>query len=288
MLLSSYRMNAFCVYCDRQMSDETGRFREVMLPLLGGRAAGKTRLMAAMLVGLHDLARRPELTSASVRVNLANPDTQVAYEVLSTVLDTSGHILATTSELPHAHSVQLRIGQRTRLVHIFDPAGELLVDRDRTDELRYLAAARIFLFVLDPMAVPGFWDSLTDADQATLDRTLASQVHPQEVFDRALPQTIQMGARLGKSRLAVAISKTDLIEHTKLLDGRRDDSQWARSWLEERLGLGNLVRSMDNEFHEVRFFFTSAVTVAPQRIHESIPALVTYSLGMPLPGTRAT
>ena len=288
ILLGSYRLNAFCVYCDRQMSDETGRFREVMLPLLGGRAAGKTRLMAAMLVGLHDLARRPELTSASVRVNLANPDTQVAYEVLSTVLDTSGHILATTSELPHAHSVQLRIGQRTRLVHIFDPAGELLVDRDRTDELRYLAAARIFLFVLDPMAVPGFWDSLTDADQATLDRTLASQVHPQEVFDRALPQTIQMGARLGKSRLAVAISKTDLIEHTKLLDGRRDDSQWARSWLEERLGLGNLVRSMDNEFHEVRFFFTSAVTVAPQRIHESIPALVTYSLGMPLPGTRAT
>lgn len=289
ILLGSYRMNAFCVYCDRQMSDETGRFREVVLPLLGGRAAGKTQLMAAMLVALHELARRPELAGApNVRVNLANAETQVAYEVLSTVLDTSGHILATTSELPHAHSVQLRIGQRTRLVHIYDPAGERLVDRDRTDELRYLTVPRTVLFVLDPMAAPGFWDSLTDADKVVLDRTLASRVHPQEVFDRALPQMIQMGARPRKSRLVVAISKTDLVEHTDLLDGRRDDDQWARQWLVQRLGLGNLIRSMDNEFREVRFFFTAAVTVAPRHIHESVPPLVIYSLAMPHLGARAT
>jgi len=287
IVLGSYRMNAFCVYCDRQMSDETGRFREAVLPLLGGRAAGKTRLMAAMLIALCELARDPGPAEGAVGLSLANAETQAAYDVLSTVLDTSGYIMATGSDLPHAHSVQLRVGRHTRLVHIFDPAGERLVERDRTDELRYLEAARSFLFVLDPMAVPGFWRSLTEADQSTLDRTLASQVHPQDVFDRTLQQMIAMGSRPRKSRLTVAISKTDLIERTKLFDGRRDDDQWARCWLTDRLGLGNLVRSMDHEFREVRFFFTAAVTVMPGRVHESISPLVTCSLGMPPRGARA-
>ncbi len=59
ILLGSYRMNAFCVYCDRQMSDETGRFRETVLPLLGVGAAGKTRLIAAMMIALRELESAP-------------------------------------------------------------------------------------------------------------------------------------------------------------------------------------------------------------------------------------
>jgi hypothetical protein len=283
ILLGSYRMNAFCVYCDRQMSDETGRFREAVLPLLGGRAAGKTRLMAAMLIALRELAGEPGPAEGAVQVSLANAETQVAYDVFSTVLDSNWNMLVTSSDLPHAHSVRLRVGRHTRLVHIFDPAGERLIDRERTDQLRYLPAARSFLFVLDPMSVPGFWSSLTEADQSMLDRTLASQVHPQDIFDRTLQQMIAMGSRPGKSRLTVAISKTDLVENTKLFDGRRDDEQWARWWLADRLGLGNLIRSMDYEFREVRFFFTAAVTVRPGHAHESIFPLVTRSLGIPLP-----
>ena len=46
---------------------------------------------------------------------------------------------------------------------------------------------------------------------------------------------------------------------------------------------GSLIRSMDHEFREVRFFFTAAVTVTPGRAHESISPLVTCSLGMPSP-----
>jgi Double-GTPase 2 len=287
ILLGSYRMNAFCVYCDRQMSDETGRFRETVLPLLGGRAAGKTRLMAAMMIALRELESAPGPIEGAVQLSLANAETQVAYDVFSTVLDSNGYVMATSSELPHAYSVRLRVGRHTRLVHIFDPAGERLVDRDRTDELRYLPAARSFLFVLDPMAVPGFWNSLIEADQSTLDRTLASQVHPQDVFDRTLQQMIAMGSQPRKSRLTVAISKTDLVENTKLFDGRTDDEQWARWWLTDRLGLGNLIRSMDHEFREVHFHFTAAMTVGPGRVHESISPLVTRSLGIPLPNARA-
>jgi hypothetical protein len=281
ILLGSYRLNAFCVYCDRQMSDETGRFREAVLPFLGGRAAGKTRLMAAMLVAVHEAASGGG-TGGEVGLRLANRETQVGYEVLRTVLDENGYISATTRDLPHAHSMLLRTGRRSRLVHIFDPAGELLVSRELTDELRYLAAARTFLFVLDPLSVPAFWESISDQERSAIDRTLASRIHPQQVFDQAVQQAIAMGATLRGTRLAVAISKTDLIAHTRLLGGRTDDDQWARQWLTERLGLGNLVRAMDHEFREVRFFFTAAVTVAPRQAHPSIAPLLAWSLRVPV------
>ena len=118
ILLGSYRMNAICVYCDRQMSDETGRFREAVLPLLGGRAAGKTRLMAAMLIALHEQAS-DGAGGGAVELSLANAETQVAYDVLSTVLDSNGYnIMATGSELPHAHSVRLRVGRHQARAHL--------------------------------------------------------------------------------------------------------------------------------------------------------------------------
>ena len=284
ILLGSYRMDAYCTHtktCGHQMSDSTGRFREIVLPLLGGRAAGKTRLMAAMLVAMQDSAQQAD---RQVGVRLANLETTAAYDELSTVLDEHWHTSGTKADLPHAHSVLLRTGRRTRLVHIFDPAGERLLSRDRTDELRYLPAARTFLFVLDPLSVPAFWDALSEQERSKIDPLLASDVHPQVVFDRAVQQAIEMGAKPRGARLAVAISKTDLIEHARLLDGRTDDDQWARSWLDEKLGLYNLVQAMDNEFgrSRVRFFFTAAVTVAPGRAHPSIAPLVSWALGVPL------
>ncbi len=111
IVLGSYRMNAFCVYCDRQMSDETGRFREAVLPLLGGQAAGKTRLMAAMLIGLREMASEPGTAVGPVGLSLANAETQDAYDALSMVLDNNWYTTATGPELPHAHSVQLRVGR---------------------------------------------------------------------------------------------------------------------------------------------------------------------------------
>lgn len=270
ILLGSYRLNAYCVYCRRQMSDETGRFPEVELPLLGGRAAGKTRLMAAMLL---DLA-----SPGGARMRLASAEAQRAYQVLATVLDEHGHILATTGDLPQARAFQLSDGRSTRLIHIFDPAGERLVDRDRADELRYHETARTFVFVLDPLSVTAFWDLLPPPERERLDSAPASLVHPQDVYDVAVQQVLAMGGRLNRARLAVAISKTDLVRHTVPLEGHPDTDVGARAFVAATLGLGNLVRAMDHQFREVRFFFTAAVTVAPRQVDPSVRPLVEWAL----------
>jgi hypothetical protein len=288
--LGSYRMNAFCRYrgCGEQMSDETGRFREIVLPMLGGVAAGKTRLMATMLVALHEAASRPPGADDAVGLRLANVEVRRDYAVLSNVLDEGRPTSATARPLPGARSLLLRTGRRGRLVHIFDASGERLRSRLDAASLRYLAAARTFVFVLDPMSAPGFRSSVTDQEMSAIDHVLISTDDPLRVFAQWVQETgVMEGAALGRSRLVVAISKTDLIAHTTLLDGYTNDDQWARQWL-ARLGLGALVRAMDKAFHNrVRFFFTAAITIAPGRAHESIHPLVAWSLRLPVQSAAA-
>jgi Double-GTPase 2 len=276
LILGSYRLPAMCTNrptCGRQMSDETGRFAEFVLPFFGGQSAGKTRLMAAMIMGLHEAGRDQ---GASVR--LADDETRHSYEVLREVLSIRGNTLGTHGQLPRAHSVLVTMSRFKRLLHIFDAAGERFADVERTDELRYLRAARTYLFVLDPMSVPEFWSQLTPRERDGLDRALASEMSPETVFNQSVQTMLGMRAKIARSRLAVAVSKTDVIEHTGLLHGRRDDSAWVERWLIESLGQGNLVRAMRNEFLDVRFFFTAAVMDGEDHVHGSISPLVTWCL----------
>ena len=274
LLLGSHRLPAVCLHCERRMSDETGRFSEMVLPLLGGRSAGKTRLMAAMIMSIDEGARR-----SGNSVSLADNETRHSFEVLREVLRIDGNVLATSGELPRAHSLQIATPQGRRLLHMFDAAGERLVDEDRTDELRYLRYARVYLFVLDPMSVPAFWSQLTEVERHRIDRALASDAPPELVFQQSVQTILRMGTRLRRARLAVAISKLDLIGHTRSLNGREASSEWAEKWLANVLGQGNLIRAMRNEFAEVRFFFTAAMIDADGHMDDSTAPVVSWCTG---------
>ena len=274
LLLGSHRLPAICLHCGRRMSDETGRFSELVLPFLGGRSAGKTRLMAAMIMSIDEAAQR-----SGDSVSLADNETRHSFEVLGEVLRMDGNVLATSRELPRAHSLQIAAPQGRRLLHMFDAAGERMVDEDRTDELRYLRYAQVYLFVLDPMSVPAFWSQLTAPEQHRIDRALASDALPELVFQQSAQTILRMGARLRRARLAVAISKADLIGHAGILEGREDSSEWAEQWLTNVLGQGNLIRAMRNEFAEVRFFFSAATIGADGQVDQSIAPVVSWCMG---------
>lgn len=280
LVLGSYRLPAFCTnqICGKQMSDETGRWSELILPFFGGTSAGKTRLMAAMIMSL-DVSG-----GAGTAIRLADDETRRSYEVLQEVLDIRGDTRGTQSQLPRAHSARITVGRASRLVHIFDAAGERFAETERTDELGYLKLARAFVFVLDPMSLRQFWDQLPSRERSGLDRSRASTMDPERVFSQSVQTMIGMGARVDRSRLAVAISKTDLIEHTSMLRDKENSSEWAEQWLSQTLGQGPLIRSMRNEFREVRFFFTAAVTTGHRQIHPSIAPLVTWCLQGERPG----
>ncbi|GAB2719617.1 TRAFAC clade GTPase domain-containing protein [Kitasatospora kifunensis] len=291
LLGGRYRLPGYCTHanCGRQLSTETGRLAEFALPLVGGRAAGKTQLMAALLTNL----QRPA-PDGRAPGRCADEETAERYRLLREVLEISGHPRATQRELRRAYSLLLDRDRPPRLLHLFDTAGERFVKREDTDVLRYARAARTFLFVLDPLAVPAFWERLSAEQQDRLDRTLASDMPPQQVFDQATAAIQAMAVPLRRCRLAVAISKADLLE--QVLDwpsdwARQRDSDAAAAWLAQELGLGNLVRAMRLDFREVRFFFTAALLVsspesaesaeggaAEPQVHESVTPLLQWCL----------
>ena len=276
MLMSrDARLSGYCrhEHCGKPMNPDAGHMPELILPLIGGRAAGKTQLMAAMVKSLENTAE-----NGGPAIRLADPESTANQRVLNEVLEIQGHTRPTQKTLPRAHSFVLGSGRAERLVHVFDTAGERFVSREETDALRYVRAARTFVFVLDPMAVDAFWTRL-DLAGPKVDRTLASTVDPEDVFSRSVQTVRTMGTRLDKARLAVAVSKRDmLVEQPALLPDRPDDSETAREWLCERLGLRNLVKTMDLEFGEVRFFCTAAVADEEGQVDPSIAVLVEWCL----------
>jgi hypothetical protein len=276
MLMSrDARLSGYCVHehCGKQMNQDAGHMPELILPLIGGRAAGKTQLMAAMVKSLENAAE-----NGGLAIRLADPESTANQRVLNEVLEIQGHTRPTQKTLPRAHSFVRGSGRAERLVHVFDTAGERFVNREETDALRYVRAARTFVFVLDPMAVDAFWSRLDPAGPK-VDRTLASTVDPEDVFSRSLQTIRTMGTSLDKARLAVAVSKRDLLTgQPALLPDRPDDSDAARKWLCERLGLRNLVSTMDLEFGEVKFFCTAAVADEEGQVDPSIAAFVEWCL----------
>ncbi|MFJ2585021.1 hypothetical protein [Streptomyces sp. NPDC087538] len=276
MLMSrNGRLQAYCTlpHCGKPMNTDAGHMPEVVIPLIGGQAAGKTQLMAAMLLSLEHAA-----ANGGPAIALADEESDANYQVLREVIRMRGHTLATQKSLPRAHSFVLGRGRSQRLVHLFDTAGERFVDRDDTDALRYARAARTFVFVLDPMAVKAFWTALEPAPGPLLDRTLGSTVDPEEVFARSVQAVAAMGAPLERSRLAVAITKTDLLTEHGLVPARTEDSDDTRTWLRDVLGLRSLVRAMDLHFREVRFFRTAAVADERAGVDASVTGFVDWCL----------
>ncbi|WP_063754983.1 TRAFAC clade GTPase domain-containing protein [Streptomyces sp. NRRL B-3229] len=284
IMTGSHRLQGICPYCEGLLSDSTGLVAETVLPIVGGTAAGKTQLMAAMLMTLFDAAAR-----GGPPAGFADRNTADNYEVLREVLSIRGNTLGTQRALPRAHSLLLGRRRARRLVHIFDTAGERYTKVEDTDALRYARTARTFVFVLDPLSVTAFWQGLSSGRQALVDRALASPVDPQLVFNQSTQTTKRMNGALSRSRLAVAVSKYDVLRrHSLLGDHQAEDSASVRAWLVDVLGLGNLVRAMEMEYREVRFFFTAAVIAEDERVDAGIASLVDWCLGADRYGSSAS
>jgi hypothetical protein len=269
LLLGSHRLRAFCVYCGEPLVSETGTAPEVMLPLFGATTAGKTRLMLTLVRAVSDLS-----AAASAGFEFADAETERRYRELLPALEPGRQTRQTVvGQMPRAYSVYVAPPAAVRrLVHVFDVAGERFVRRQRTEELRYLALARLYLFVLDPLSIEPFWRHLPEVHRARLASFRAVQP-PEGLFVQTCEQMQMMGARTRRSRLAVAVSKHDLVCHLPPFAGAASDSAALERCLVRDLQLGNLVRTMRREFREVRFFATAAMLDREGGVDASVVAL---------------
>jgi Double-GTPase 2 len=266
LLFGSARMTAFCPHpgCGHPLEHQPGHVPETVLPFFGATGAGKTRLVFSMIMQLRGWADAGKLTA-----EFGDSDTTRELKVADQVLRTGSPTAITSVQLPRAYVIRVTSGKKTRILHLFDAAGELFYDSARTQELIYLGAARTFILVIDPLSVDAFWQRLPAARRAELEPMRSTAPSPDLAYQQAHQQIERMRVQLHKARLAVVFSRADLIDTPDL-----DTAEWAG----RELGLGHLIRSVRRNFGQTAFFRTAAVMVGDGCMHPSVASFTRWVL----------
>jgi Double-GTPase 2 len=274
LILGSHRLAAFCPYggCGKPLADTAGTAAEAMLALFGGSNVGKTRLLTIMVMALQAQA------AGGTAVEFADRLTARRLEELLAALRGNQLPPRTGPDKPRAYSLYLRLGDaRRQLVHFFDTGGERFYDPERLAALEYFRSARTLIFVIDPFSIDGVWNALPPGRREQL--SPRADHSPWYVFQQLARSAREMRADVKQIRLAVAVSKADVLAEEKL-PAPVPDSASIERWLAE-MEQDHLVKSMRQTFGQVRFFHTSAV-LSDGAVSPEINDLLAWTLRAPL------
>jgi hypothetical protein len=252
-----HSLTAECPRCAHFMPGASGIVPEVSVPIVGGPKAGKTAMLASVLVELDDRTRAGSSRLAVIE------DSRVAFDQLVGDLR-AGRPPAKTldRDTTPALVAEVRSGaSRSALLYAHDVAGERFQQADAVRDMTPLTRARGAVVLIDPFSLHAVGAELEgrDADKALID---PSAEDPQSVVERFI-QTLRESGRSDFKRLpvAVVVSKTDALDSgERIRPGDQGDS--VVKWLEDHGG-GNLVRMLMGEFETIRFFAASALGRIP-------------------------
>lgn len=241
-------LEAICPYCDGPLIAGAGTRRSVPLPVFGSVGTGKTQFLASLAVGL----RAQEQQGAGYRIS---PRNQAADRFLETSLSEAqdGRAPLKTPHSSRAESIVYTVeGAGTEFeLRLIDAAGENFVTADGTRSLTYLDEARMLVFILDPLTLPEIRD---EAALAGVDvSSIAAQGSATDAYASVIDRLRSSGVDLSDRRLAVVVSKSDLLD--RILPGDRLEGRGAavRGWLDRR-GADALLRRIELDVRTVEYF----------------------------------
>ena len=266
--LGRFRLAAYCPHCGGRLPERIGRVRVEPLPFVGGPAAGKTTFMVLGIRALHARARTLHGRLAFVEQRHAQ-----AYAGAIREFQRGGRLAKTGPELPLATMVDVELpGRSRRILYLFDPAGEHYTGATEVESLRYLDHGEALLFIVDPFALPQLRGSLTTDEKEFLDQAaVSSEEDPADTLQRVLNELRSRPDQGHQKRVAVIVTKTDLLARTEIgrciggpsaqaaPDGGSGDGAGVREWLGD-VGLGNTVRALDQVAGQVRYFASGLAT----------------------------
>ncbi|GAA2589602.1 hypothetical protein GCM10010411_23110 [Actinomadura fulvescens] len=275
--LGRFRLAAYCPHCGGRLPERIGRVRVEPLPFVGGPAAGKTTFMFLGIRALHARARAVEGRLAFVEQRHAQ-----AYAGAIREFQRGGQPAKTGPELPLATMVDVELpGRARRILYLFDPAGEHYTGATEVESLRYLDHGEALLFIVDPFALPQVRRSLSADERRVVDGSAASsEEDPADTLQRVLNELRSRPDRGRQRRIAVVVTKTDLLERTEIGRPLRDGTD-LRGWL-GGVGLGNTVRTLDQVAGQVRYLGSGLATDPAD-----VAGLLGWVSGLPVNGAAA-
>ncbi|MGC5052855.1 TRAFAC clade GTPase domain-containing protein [Micromonospora sp. DT48] len=251
----SRRLQACCPSCGEPLLPGAGVVTDVRLPVFGAASAGKTQLIMSALAGLELAAKQ-----AGVEVSLADEHSRQRHETYSRLMREGASPAKTeASGQPVAITLRLARGPRVALVHLFDAAGENLVDREQNARLAYLDHARSLIYVLDPFSVRRVREEFASGAPEIFAAANPASHDPEDAYNATAQRLQEYGVRTDRKRLALVVSKADLL---KKMSAGPKNSAGVRAWLRDN-GLSNLVLSAERDFREVRFYLVSGRDSGP-------------------------
>nr|BFE88547.1 hypothetical protein GCM10020093_111480 [Planobispora longispora] len=143
----------------------------------------------------------------------------------------------------------------------------------------YLGHGEAMIVIIDPFALPSVQDHLLPSEREDLAAAgmALSREDPADTFSRVLNELASRPDGGGQRRLAIVITKADLLRDTAVGRDAEDDPA---GWL-TRVGMGNLVREVGRRAGEVRYF-ASGLPADPDRLAR----LLGWLAGLRLNGHR--
>jgi hypothetical protein len=264
-LRAAWRLTAVCQRCDEPLRAGSGAVRDVRIPIFGATSAGKTRFLYAGLDGLIDITGR-----AHIRLDFPDENSKSQADMALAVIRSGQDTAKTSGKLPTALTCRVGKGRHTTLIHLFDTAGESYRGPDMQDALGFLDHGHGLVYVLDPLSIAPVRDLLAGQSAAAIGLANAATDDPETSYTEVVTRLRDSGVEAGDQRLAVVVSKADLLSTggVELPDG----SEAIAAWLTGK-GMHNLVLSAGREFAEVQYFAVAslAATGASRRRDPAAP-----------------
>jgi hypothetical protein len=161
-------------------------------------------------------------------------------------------------------------GGRSRVLSLYDVAGESYAADDEILGLRFMEVPNGLVLLIDPLALDRFAADHEDQIAAAVDQLRPSPVHPMRVLERTLGALEGAGANVEKIPVAIVVGKTDALgigdEIEKLEASSGDDA--VKQWLDAQGG-GNFIRAAEEAFKSIGWFYASALGRVPDPANQS-------------------
>lgn len=252
-----HKLTAECPWCSHIMPGAGGVVPEVAVPIVGGPKAGKTALLASILVELDKRSQAGE-----VRLSVVESSRQA----FATFVDdlSAGRPPRKTQDQPTTPAFVAEVragGKRSTLLYVHDVAGERYQQADAVRDMDVLRRARGALIVIDPFSLRPLRASL-DLSSDDAARLSPSDEDPQHVVERFVQGLREAHTRdVARLPVALVLTKADALPAR---GGPKPGAsgEAVRSWFQGQGG-GNLLRMMDAECGRVEFFAASALGRSP-------------------------
>jgi hypothetical protein len=253
LLRAAGRLAVHCPKCTTRLHSGAAIVTDVRIAIFGAASAGKTHLVMSALAALCS----PSAQDGAV-VSLLDEHSSRTCRDYRARLDHNRLPEPTDpSKQPVATTIGIRRGRRDTLLHVFDAAGEVLVDPRRSPEMSYLDNAHGLVFVLDPLSVPGVLPRLVAVAPGLAGLDTVATHDPEDSYYSTVNRLRRYGVDTRRQRLAFVLSKADLLDALPAAECPDPVSRSVRQWLGEH-DLDNLVRSAQRDFGVVEFFLCSA------------------------------